>query len=131
MLIGSWGSLAFEVTGIGALTYSELNQDTSGRWTTHDVINSVPLTEFLGPGQDEAEMKISLTRMLGVDPKVAYELLRAAVRNGENYPLILQGLPLSGNLWYVESISGASTRFAPGTGEILWMELSCKFKEYN
>jgi phage protein U len=131
MLIGSWGPLVFRVTGINALTFSEITQDTSGRWTVHDVINDAPITEFLGPGQDEAEIKIILTKMLGVSPKGNYELLRRLVRDGENNPLILRGFPLSGNLWYVDQISGVSSKFSPRTGEFLWMELTCKFKEYR
>jgi len=130
-LVGSWGPLVFQVTGINALTFSELTQDASGRWTIHDVINAAPVTEFLGPGQDEAEMKIILTKTLGVSPKGNYELLRRLVRRGEHFPLILRGIPLSGNLWYCDSINGASTKFAPRTGEIVWMELTCKFKEYQ
>jgi len=131
MLIGSWGPLVFDVSGIGALTFSELTQDASGRWAVHEVINTAPITEFLGPGQDSAEMRIIFTKMLGVNPKDEYEQMREIVRNGENHPLILQGVSLSGNLWYVESISGASSKFAGGSGEILWMELTVNFKEYR
>jgi phage protein U len=131
MLIGSWGPLVFDVSGIGALTFSELTQDASGRWAVHEVINTAPVTEFLGPGQDSAEIKIILSKMLGVSPKAEYELMRQMVRDGQNFPLILRGIPLSGNLWYVETISGASSKFAAGTGEILWMELTVNFKEYQ
>jgi phage protein U len=131
MLIGSWGPLVFDVSGVGALTFSELTQDASGRWSVHEVINTAPITEFLGPGQDSAEMKIILSKMLGIDPKEEYEQMRQMVREGQNHPLILQGLPLSGNLWYVETISGASSKFAAGTGETLWMELTVNFKEYQ
>jgi len=131
MIIGSWGPMVFYVSGIGALTFSELSQDSSGRWVTHEPINSAPISEFLGPGQDEAEIKIVLTRLLGEDPEAGYELLRQLVRNGKNFPLILGGAPLSGNMWYIETISGVSSRFAAGTGEILWTEITCQFKEYR
>jgi phage protein U len=131
MVIGSWGPLVFEISGVGALTFSELSQDASGRWATHEPINTPPVSEFLGPGQDTVNLKIILTRMLGIDPKEKYELLRRLVRGGECFPLILRGAPLSGNLWYIETLSGASSRFAAGTGDILWMEVSCQFKEYR
>ena len=131
MLIGSWGPLIFGVSGIGALTFSEITLDTSGRWATHEPVNTVPVSEFLGPGQDSVEIKIILTRMLGVDPKLNYELLRQLVRRGSNFPLILRGIPLSMNMWYAQAINGVSKNFAAGTGEILWMELTCSFKEYK
>jgi len=131
MIIGSWGDLVFEVSGIGSLTFSELTQDTSGRWVTHEPINSAPISQFLGPGQDEVEMRIILTRMLGVDPEKCYSSLRQTVRKGLYFPLIIKGTPLSGNMWYIDKISGISKTFAAGTGEILWMELTCQFKEYH
>ena len=131
MLIGSWGPLIFQVSGIGALTFTEISQDASGRWTVHEPINTAPVSEFLGPGQDEVKIKIILSRMLGTDPKDSYELLRQLVRKGMNFPLILQGAPLSGSMWYISSISGVTKTFAPGSGAMLWTELSCQFKEYK
>jgi phage protein U len=131
MLIGSWGPLIFQVSGIGALTFSEITQDSSGRWAIHEPINTAPVTEFLGPGQDEADIKMVLTRMLGIDPAIHMELLRQLVRKGKNFPLILRGMPLSGNMWYVDKISGVSSYFAAGTGDILWTAVSCQFREYR
>jgi len=131
MLIGSWGPVVFEVSGIGAFTFSELNQKSSGRWATHETVNSAPLSEFLGPGQDEIDMKILITKMLGVNPKETYQLFRQLVRSGQNFPLILMGAPLSDNFWYVDNVKGESDVFAPGTGDILWTEISCLFKEYK
>jgi hypothetical protein len=89
------------------------------------------LSEFLGPGLDELEISIIFTTMLGVDPRKSYEDLRAAVRKGEYYPLILGGIPLSDNLWRFTEISGDSTVFGPRDGEIMWMELNITAKEYN
>ena len=131
MLIGSWGPIVFQVSGIGAFTFSELTQESSGRWVTHEPINVTPISEFLGPGQDEVGMKIVFARPLGIDPKGGYELLRQLVRKGKTFPLILGGAPLSGNMWYVDNISGVSSRFAAGTGETLWTEVTCQFKEYR
>ena len=131
MLVGSWGPLIFQFSGIEAFTFSEITQDSSGRWVSHEPINTAPISEFLGPGQDNVKVKIVLTRMLGVDPKITYEMIRQFVRKGMNFPLILKGAPLSGNMWYIDRISGVSETFAPGTGDILWMEMTCDFKEYK
>jgi phage protein U len=131
MLIGNWGPVVFLVSGIGSFTFSEINQQSSGRWATHETINSAPLSEFLGPGQDEIQMKITIAKTLGANPKAVYQLFRQLVRRGKNYPLILRGVPISDNFWYAENIQGASNHFAPGTGDILWTEFSCTFKEYK
>jgi phage protein U len=131
MIIGSWGDFVFEVSGNIAKTFQELSQKSSGRWAEHETINTAPLSEFLGPGLDELEISIIFTTMLGVDPRKSYEDLRAAVRKGEYYPLILGGVPLSDNLWRLTEISGNSTVFGPRDGEIMWMELNVTAREYN
>jgi phage protein U len=131
MIIGSWGDFVFEVSGNIAKTFQELSQKSSGRWAEHETINTAPLSEFLGPDLDELGLSIIFTTMLGVDPRKSYEDLRAAVRKGEYYPLILGGIPLSDNLWKFIEISGDSTVFGPRDGKIMWMELSVTAKEYN
>jgi phage protein U len=131
VIIGSWGDFVFEVSGSIAKTFQELSQKSSGRWAEHETINTAPLSEFLGPGLDELEISIIFTTMLGVDPRKSYEDLRAAVREGEYYPLILGGFPLSDNLWKLTEISGNSTVFGPRDGEIMWMELNVIAREYN
>ena len=131
MIIGSWGNLIFEVSGWRVLTFSELTQESSGRWIEHDTLNSAPLSEFLGPGLDKVSLKIVFSRMLGVDPKESYEILREHVRKGENFPLILDGAPLSMNMWLIENISSAAETFAGKTGKILQSEVTVNFKEYN
>jgi len=129
-LIGSWGTVVFEVSGFGAFTFSEITQDASGRWAVHEPVNTAPISEYLGPGQDKVEIKILLSKQLGADPKEKYEMLRKLVRRGKHFPFIYNGTPLSGNMWYIETINGSSSVFEAGTGEILWMEVSCQFKEY-
>jgi phage protein U len=121
----------FEVSGEKVKTFSELTQKSSGRWATHEPVNTAPLSEFLGPGLDEAELKICFATMLGINPSDSYEEMRKKVRSGENFPLILQGNPLSGNNWYCEEISAASSVFTPGTGAVMRMEFTAKFKEYH
>ena len=129
--IGSWGNLVFEVSGVKVKTFNELTQESSARWTEHNPINTVPISEFLGPGLDEVELKIIFAVMLGVNPQESYESMRANVRAGKNFPLILQGKPLSMNFWYCPKISAASTVFAPGTGTVMRMEFTANFKEYH
>ena len=131
MDIGSWGDLVFEVSGWKVLTFSELTQESSGRWAEHEAINSAPLSEFLGPGLDRVSLKIIFSRMLGVDPRESYEMLREHVRKGENFPLILGGAPLSMNMWRVENLSSVAETFAGQTGDVLQSEITITFKEYN
>jgi len=131
MVIGSWGNFVFEVSGDIAKTFQELTEKSSGRWTEHETINTAPLSEFLGPGLDELEMSIIFTVMLGVNPQENYDALRTAVRRGEYHPFILGGIPLSGNFWRINDISGASTMFGPRDGKVMWMETSVTLKEYN
>jgi phage protein U len=131
LLVGSWGAVVFYVHASGALSYNEITQESSARWANHKPINSDVISEFLGAEQDTAEIKIILSRKLGIIPGIVYETIRQAVRRGLHFPLILGGIPLSLNMWYIDNISAVSTHFAPKTGAIEWMELTVQFKEYN
>jgi len=132
MIIGSWGpDLIFEITGDTAKSFSQYIQESSGRWHEHNIINSPPLSQFLGAGLDTINIEIIFSPMLGVDPRGSYDALRARIRTGSQFPLILQGVPLSGNFWYCKKIVAESTRFAPGTGAVMWMSLVLQFSEYN
>jgi len=131
MIVGAWGPVVFQVSGNRAFTYSEFTRKSHARWETHPTLIGTQTSEFLGPGQDEIEFQIILSKMLGVDPTATYELLRQLIRRGQRFPLILGGLPVSLNLWYIEEIMGTSSIFAPGTGRILWTELTVLAKEYT
>lgn len=131
MQIGSFGPIIFEVSGTGIKTFSELQQDSNGRWALHETINAPPITEFLGPGQDAVSLKIILSSALGAKPEKDFEDLRKLVRGGKNFPLIVNGQQLSGNKWYLETISSVTEYFEPGTGEALWKVVTCNFKEYR
>ena len=69
MLIGSWGpDLVFEVSGVRVKTFSEITRKSSGRWSEHLPINTAPISQFLGPGLDEIELKMDFVAMLGANP---------------------------------------------------------------
>lgn len=129
--LGSFGALIFQVSSSRVLTYSELEESVKGRWVNHEPINDVVLSEFLGPGQDESSLKVIFTPLLGVDPDASYKLLRELTRKGEYFPLILGGVPLSNNYWYIDAIGSVSNMFHPKSGKILWREVDVNFKEYN
>ena len=132
MVLGSWGNdLIFEITGDTARSFSQYTQESSGRWHEHNVINSAPLSEFLGPGLDTINIEIIFSPMLGVNPRSSYDALRARIRRGEHFPLILGGIPLSGNFWYCKEIAAESTRFMPGSGAVAWMALTLRMVEYH
>ena len=130
-LIGSFGPIIFMVSHQHTLTYSELEESTSGRWATHEPINDLPRSEFLGPGQDEAKLTIYLTPVLGTDPDVSWQILRALTRSGEHFPVILGGVPLNMADWYIDSIESSASHFNPPDGVILWREVTINIKEYN
>ena len=129
--IGSFGKLVFEVSGVRVRSFSEIKETTEARWHEHEPINTAPLSEFLGPGLDSFEMKIIFTTMLGSDPVADYETIRQHVRNGEHFPLIIDGMPMSQNDWYLTHVEKTTTVFEPGTGYPLWCECVIQGREYN
>ena len=131
MYVGNWGPLVFSVTGIRASSFSQISLKSSGRWEQHELINAAPLSQFLGPDLDEIELTMIFSRMLTMEPRAEFEAMRQFVRRGIHFPLLLQGIPQSMTTWYCEEITGESKVFAPRTGDILWLEITAIFKEYN
>ena len=129
-LVGAWGPIVFIRLPNRVMSYSEILRESEARWEEHLTVNSVPVSEFLGPGLDKCTMKIVLSSALGSIPSVEYELIRVLLRRGIVFPLIVGGFPLSLSSWHITDINGVSDVFTP-LGLPSWMELTVSFKEYR
>ena len=132
MFIGSWGSsIIFTVSGIRTKTFSEITQESTGRWVEHNVISGSPISEFLGPGLDQIRITAIFSLRMGVDPTRSYERIRESIRSGEYHPLILGGRVVSDNDWYCTNIRAISSVFEPVTGASAWSECEIELREYR
>lgn len=131
MVVGSWGSIVFEVRGSPdkVRTYDEYTRTAESRWGIHEVLNAKPRPQFGGPGQHEVSLVIRLSADLGVNPRAEMSRIFTAADNGETAPLIRKGIPESQGLWYIESAEETDKQ-VNGRGDVVFAEMTVVFKEY-
>ena len=104
--IGNLGKLiVFEVSSDKVLTFRNMTQNVSGRWTIHNPIGKKPQGEFLGPGQRKGTLPIYLSVNHGVKPRSTIEKIEKAVEKGEPFPLVIGGKKLGDNQWVITDMS--------------------------
>ena len=70
MFIGTFGrKIIFQVSDLAVFTFQNATRESSGRWTTHEGLNSKPTPEFLGADLKKGTLEIHLSAALGVRPR--------------------------------------------------------------
>ncbi|RDY26744.1 phage tail protein [Lachnotalea glycerini] len=106
MAIGNLGKLiTFQTSDQRILTFSDMQQNVSGRWSTHNRIMRKPFGEFNGAELRSITFTINLDAMLGVRPRKTLEQIEKAVENGLTYPLIIGGKKVGKNKWAITKLS--------------------------
>lgn len=130
MYIGYMGSVVFIVSSHYMLTPTNFTQEAKSRWADHDVIYKKPVSEFLGAGLRGVGFDVVLSSMHGIDPARQIQTLQSMSENGDVFPLIIGGKPVSQNYWRLDSMSVADTYYNP-VGKLVRARVSVKLTEYD
>lgn len=130
MAIGSLGkTITFEVSSDKVLTFTNLSRTVKGRWTQHNIIESKPKSEFLGPDLDGITFKVSLSAMHGVRPRKTLEKIEKAVRKGTVMNFVVGGKKVGSNSWVITSVSEA-WNCVYSKGELVTADVNLTLQEY-
>ena len=105
-IIGCFGQLFFKVSERKLLTFNDLNRTNSVRWAKHDIINGVPVHEFVGFDSSKVSFTIrfDVSPMFGgVPPEKGLDRLNRMMENRLYKTLIIGGEYLG--RYVIESIS--------------------------
>lgn len=127
--VGSYADVVFEVSEKKALFFSNFKRTKKARWEVHDVIDRKPIPEFMGVGQDELTIDVTLRAELGINPKKELKKLEKIIEKGTAYYFILGGKPISKNKWYLESYE-ESHDVIDNRGNSLHVTVILQLKEY-
>lgn len=128
--IGNFGKLiVFEVSDKKILTFSNFKREVSSRWTLHQPINSKPIPEFIGMGQDNISMTITISALHGIKPRKVIERLERAVKKGKVETLVIGGKVVGKGKYYISKIS-ESWDCIYKKGELFQATLNIYFEEY-
>lgn len=128
--VGAFGDLTFEVSSERVFTIDEYQRESKARYAKHDLINEVPILEFLGRDTEEISFTMIFSRRLGVDPRRSAEELRRMCDEGEANFLVLNCKLIGENRWVIESLTETGKAF-DGWGRMIFSEVKVKLKEYR
>ncbi len=128
-VVGSFGSVVFEVSSQKVRTFTGFTRGGSGRWSDHEVVNLKPLSEFAGPGLEEISFSVRLDVQHGVIPRDELANLREIRDTGRAEILIIGGEPVTWNLWTLQSIQ-ENHKTHTGDGKLAQADVSLTLKEY-
>lgn len=128
-MIGSLGSVIFEVSTDKILTFDDLNFSHSAKFTEHAIHGRKGLLEFTGFSATSASLNILLNADLGVDPKEEFNALKEIFDNHDAVPFILDNEPQGDGLWVIESMSEKRDMIS-NKGAARIIEVSVNLKEY-
>lgn len=108
MEIGNLGKLiTFSVTSKKVLTFSSMNKNVKGRWSTHNIIGKRPKAEFLGPDRQQITLEVLLSSTLRVRPRKMIEKIEKTAEKGKPNILVIGGKRVGKYQWVIESVSEA------------------------
>lgn len=128
-IVGSYGSIVFEVSNQKVRTFDGFTRGGSGRWSEHEITGRKPLSEFTGPGLEEISFSIRLDIFHGVSPAEELRKLREMRDKGQASILIIGGEPVTQNLWFLETIK-EQHKTHTGDGKLLTAIAELTLKEY-
>ncbi len=130
-VVGNFGSrIVFETSDRKILTFSGMTQKISGKYAKHSVTGQKDRPEFTGPGNRSVSFKIMLDVTLGIRPREIMERIEEAVENGETEYLVIGGRPVSGNKFYISSVSEVFD-VVMSHGEIARATVNISMEEYQ
>lgn len=90
-MIGSFGKVYFSTSDRRVQNFIDLKRNSTARYANHEVINSKPKSEFLGPGLDTLSFSMELSVFNGVSPMGVINQFRTFIRKGKTSNFILGG----------------------------------------
>lgn len=127
--IGTFGPIVFEVSSTKVRTFKGLKRATKARYSSHEVIGSKPVLEFVGPDIEELSFTMQFSAAWGLNPQDESKKIREICEKGEAYYFVLNNQTVGDNPWIIESVS-ESVDAIDNNGRIITTQMDVTLKEY-
>jgi hypothetical protein len=128
--VGNFGKkIIFTVTDSKILTFSDLQENISARWSERNIQKKKPRSEFLGANLRTVTLTIVLDASLGVKPMAMRNKLIKICEKGQVEYLVVGSKRLSSHKFKIESISNAWD-YIIKKGKVVQMTMDVTFSEY-
>lgn len=129
MAIGTLGPIVFNSSSDKIQTFEEYNHDKSARIATHDNLHNKPIVEFIGPGLDSINLKITWSIEGNINPLNEIKKLEEKQEKGEVIIFFLGGKPVGNGKYLIENISRSHKRI-DNKGNLLSIAFNISLIEY-
>lgn len=131
-LVGTFGALIFEASGVRVHTFSDLHVATQNRFAQHDVHLESPILEYVGPGLSEVTFNMNFNTQWGSEPTASLLILRAYLRSGFVAPLLvgLRPVALGANLFVCVGVA-EDHKFFDSSGALFGAAVDVALREYR
>lgn len=131
--LGSFGDIVFTVNPLKTMTFSDAEHNSSIEYVEHKIIGAKPKLEATYFNADEVSLNITLSSMLGVDPKKSLRLFDEYMQDK-----VVENLIIGNGIWQSNVLGefvivSLSKKYKDINwfGDITKIDLAVKFKEYN
>lgn len=128
-VIGSFGTVVFEVTPNKINTFTDLEKSNKSRWSEHEIHGKKAKLEFEGAGLIDINYRLLLRVENGINPMKEIAKLEKMNDGGKAASFILGNKPISPNKFVITEISEALKNI-DSRGNILSAEVTISLKEY-
>lgn len=128
-VIGSFGTVVFEVTPRKINTFTDLEKSNKSRWSEHEIHGKKAKLEFEGAGLIDINYRLLLRVENGINPMKEIAKLEKMNDGGKAASFILGNKPISPNKFVITEISEALKNI-DSRGNILSAEVTISLKEY-
>jgi Phage P2 GpU len=131
-LVGTFGALVFETSGMRVHTFSDLSVSTENRFAEHQVHLETPVLEYVGPGLTAVSFSMNFNKIWGSDPIKSLLVLRAYLKFGFVSPLLVGMRPvtLGFNMFVCTRVS-EDHKWFDAAGKLFGAGVDVELREYR
>jgi phage protein U len=134
VIVGLYGNgqIVFGLAARQGFLIEELEESSKAKFVEHEILNSKPITEFVGFENDEVSFSMSFIAGHTTAPMVAIPLLKDLLSRAQAYPLIVGGRPVGSFLSQFVLTEVTSTyQYLNGAGLLMSASIEVSMKEYR
>ena len=134
MIVGLYGNgqIVFGLAARQGFLIEELEESSKAKFVEHEILNSKPITEFVGLENDEVSFSMNFIAGHTTAPMAAIPLLKGLLSRAQAYPLIVGGRPIgSFTSQFVLTEVTSTYEHTNGMGIVTVASIDVSLKEYR
>jgi len=132
VIVGLYGKIVFGIAAGQGFLIEELRESSRAKFAEHEILNSKPITEFLGLENDNVSLSMNFVVGYTMPPIVAIPLLQGLLRQPKAYPLLV-GKRVIGSFssQFVLTEVTCTYKYLTGAGTLMAADIDVSMKEYR